>query len=235
MALSQAVYSVGTAAQTVVAPTSDYAKYVLHNLQPETVQEYAREGYIYLLNSQFSITQGASLYFSMLTGPTGAQFDFYSMVTDTAAVYAQLIEGATIATTGSAIPAYNLNRNKSDGHQAVLKAATSITGGVTISSEFLPASNQSAGQMSSIKIHTLEPNTEYGFKFTNQGAQTTNVHFQLGWSEHYNGYNEIWLDTIDNSYVVKAGHELTMELPPLATINASSKINSNKLAVMRID
>ncbi len=235
MALTQAVYSVGTAATTVVAPTSDYAKYVLHNLQPEVVLEYARDGYIYLANSQFSITQGASVNFSMLTGPTGAQFDFYSMVTDTSAVYAELIEGATIVTTGSPIPAYNLNRNYADTHASVLKAATSITGGTTISAEFLPASNQAAGQMSSSKIHTLEANTEYGFKFTNIGAQTTNVHFQLGFSEHYNGFNEIWLDTVDNSYVLKAGHELTMELPPLAVINASSKINSNKLAVMRID
>lgn len=235
MSLSQAVYSVGTAAQTVVAPTADYAKYVLHNLQPEVVSEYARDGYIYLLNAQFTITSGAAINFSMLTGPTGAQFDFYSMVTDTSAVYAELIEGATIETTGSPIPAYNLNRNKSDAHQAVLKAATTITGGTTVSTEFLSASNQAAGQMDSTKIHTLEANTEYGFRFTNQGAQTTKVHFQLGFSEHYNGYNEIWLGTQDNSYVLKAGHELTMELPPLAIINASSKINSNKLAVMRIE
>jgi len=235
MSLSQAIYSVGTATQTVVAPTNDYAKYVLHNLQPEVVLEYARDGYIYLVNAQFSITSGASVNFSMLTGLTGAQFDFYSMVTDTSAVYAELIEGATIVTTGSAIPAYNLNRNYADTHQAVLKAATSITGGTTISTEFLPASNQAAGNMSSTKIHTLEANTEYGFKFTNRGAQTTNVHFQLGFSEHYNGYNEIWLGTQGNSYVLKAGHELQMELPPLATINASSKMNSNKLAVMRIE
>lgn len=235
MALTQAVYTVGTAAQTVVAPTNDYVKYSLKNLQPANVVEYARDGYIYLVNSQFTVTNGSSVYFSMLTGPTGAQFDFYSMVTDTSAVYASLIEGATIATTGSPIPAYNLNRNSSDSHQAVLKAATSITGGTVISAEYLPASNQSAGQMSSVKIHTLKPNTEYGFRFHNQGAQTTNVHFQLGFSEHYNGYNAIWLNTIDNSYVLEAGDEFTMELPPLATINASSKINSNKLAVMRID
>lgn len=235
MALSQAVYSVGTAAQTVVAPTNDYAKYVLHNLQPEIVLEYARDGYIYLVNAQFSITQGSSVNFSMLTGATGAQFDFYSMVTSDSAVYAELIEGATIVTTGSPIPAYNLNRNYPDNHTSVLKAATSITGGTTISTEYLSASNQSSSQMSSTKIHTLEANTEYGFKFTNQGAQTTSVHFQLGFSEHYNGYNEIWLGTQDNSYVLKAGHELIMELPPLATINASSKVNSNKLAVMRID
>ncbi len=235
MALSQAVYSVGTATTTVVAPTHDYAKYVLHNLQPETVPEYARDGYIYLVNSQFSITQGASINFSMLTGSTGAQFDFYSMITSDSPVYAELIEGATIVTTGSPIQAYNLNRNRSDTHSAVLKAATSITGGTTVSSEYLSASNQSAGQMSSTKIHTLEPNTEYGFKFTNQGAQTTTVHFQLGFSEHYNGYNEIWLGTVDNSYVLKAGHEIIMELPPLETINATSKIDSNRLSVMRID
>ena len=233
--MTQAVYSVGTAAQTVVEPTHDYTKYVLHNLQPEVVLEYARDGYIYLLNSQFTITAGSSILFSMLTGPTGAQFDFYSMVTDTSAVYAELIEGATIVTTGSPITAYNLNRNDSDAHQAVLKAATSITGGTVVSTEYLPASNQAAGQMSSVKIHTLKPNTEYGFRFTNQGSQTTKVHFQLGFSEHYNGYNEIWLGTVDNSFVLKAGHELTMELPPLAVINASSKINSNKLSVMRID
>lgn len=235
MSLSQAVYSVGTAAQTVVAPTNDYAKYVLHNLQPETVSEYARDGHIYLINAQFTITSGASVNFSMLAGPTGTQFDFYSMVTNTSAVYAELIEGATIVTTGSPIQAYNLNRNDADTHQSVLKAATSITGGTTVSSEYLPASNQSAGAMSSVKIHTLEPNTEYGFKFTNQGSQTTTIHFQLGFSEHYNGYNEIWLGTVDNSYVLKAGHELVMELPPLAAINAVSKKDSNKLSVMRID
>lgn len=233
--LTQNLYSVGTAAVAVVAPTNDFAKYVLKNIQPKDVIEYARDGYIYLVNAQFSITSGASVRFSLLTGPTGAQFDFYSMVTDTSAVYAELIEGATIATTGSAIPAYNLNRNYPDSHQAVLKAATSITGGTTISTEFLPASNQSAGQMSSVKIHTLEPNTEYGFRFTNQGAQTTNVHFQLGFSEHYNGLNNIWLDTVNDSMVIRPGEELILELPPLATINATSLIDSNKLAVMRQD
>ena len=235
MTLSQNLYSVGTAAVTVVAPTNDFAKYVLKNIQPATIPEYARDGYIYLVNAQFTLTALASVNFSMATGPTGAQFDFYSMVTDTSAVYAELIEGATIVKTGSAIPAYNLNRNYPDTHQAVLKAATSITGGTTISTEFLPASNQSAGQMSSTKVHTLEPNTEYGFRFTNQGAQTTSVHFQLGFSEHFNGYNNIWLDTVNDSMVIRPGEELILELPPLATINATSLIDSNKLAVMRQD
>lgn len=235
MSLAQSIVSVGTATTTVVEPSPDYAKYALKNLQPETVMEYARDGHIYLVNAQFTITSGASINFSFLTGATGAQFDFYEMVTDTSAVYAELIEGATIVTTGSPIPAYNLNRNYADNHQAVLKAATSITGGTTISTEFLPASNQSAGQMSSTKIHTLEANTEYGFKFTNQGAQTTKVHFQLGFSEQYNGLNNIWLGTVDDSFVLKAGDELVMELPPLAVINATAKMDSSQLAVMRLE
>jgi len=233
--LTQNVYAVGTAAVTVVEPTADFAKYALKNIQPATIPEYARDGYIYLVNAQFTITPITPVTFSFLTGPTGAQFDFYSMVTDTSAVYAELIEGATIVTTGSAIPAYNLNRNYADSHQAVLKAATTVTGGTTISTEFLPASNQTAGQMSSTKIHTLEPNTEYGFRFTNQGAQSTSVHFQLGFSEHYNGYNNIWLDAVNDSMVLRPGEELILELPPLATINATSLMNSNKLAVMRQD
>jgi hypothetical protein len=234
MDLTNTVIDVGTETISIVSPSNDFAKYALKNMQPETVMEYARDGYIFLVNAQFSITAGASVNFSMLTGDNGAQLDFYSMVTETSAVYAELIEGATIVTTGDPISAYNLNRKASDTYSSVLKAASSITGGTTISAEFLPASNQSAGNMASSKIHTLEANTEYGMKFSNIGSQTTRVHFQLGFSEHYNGLNDIWLGALDTSFVLKAGDELIMELPPLAAINATSKIDSNKLSVMRI-
>ena len=233
MSITQKVYSVGTAAQTVVAPTNDYVKYALKNLQPKTVDEMARDGHVYLVNAQFDKLQGTSTNFSILTGSTGAQFDFYSMTTTDSQVYAELVEGATIITTGNAIPAYNLNRNYPDTHSAVLKQAISITGGTTISSEFMPASNQAGGAMSSTKIHTLAPSTEYGFRFTNQGIKTTTVHFQLGFSEHYNGYNNIWLETPNDSYCIRPNEELILELLPMATINASSLINNNKLSVIR--
>ena len=157
-----------------------------------------------------------------------------SIISDKANVFAELIEGATIVTNGSPIPAYNLNRNFSDAHASVFRAATSVTGGTTVSSEFVSATNQSAGSLASDKIHTLKANTQYAMKFTNLGA-TTLVYFQLGFSEHYNGFNEIWLGTLGNSYVLKAGDELIMELPPLTPINAVSKIDSNKLAVMRLE
>lgn len=234
MALNQAIYSVGTTPITVVAPTNDYVKYVLKNIQPEVVLEYARDGYIFLLAKQFTIPNSTSVSFSIVSGPNGAQFDFYSIISDKANVFAELIENATVVTTGASIPAYNLNRNYSDAHNAVLKATTSVTGGTTISSEFISATNQSSAAVSSDKIHTLKANTEYVMKFTNYGA-TTDVFFQLGFSEHYNGLNEIWLGALNESFVLKAGDELIMELPPLETINAVSKINSNKLAVMRLE
>jgi hypothetical protein len=233
MGLSQKVYAVGTTPTTVVAPTADYAKYVMRNLQPEVVLEYARDGYIYLLGREFTVS-GASLSFSITTGPYGAQFDFYSIIADTNDVFAELIEGATIVTTGSPLPAYNLNRNYSDAHSAVFHAATSVTGGTAVSSEFVAATKQSSGMLTSDKIHTLKANTQYAMRFTRLGAATI-VYFQLGFSEHYNGLNEIWLGTLNNSYVLKAGDELVMELPPLTPINAVSKIDSNKLAVMRLE
>lgn len=235
MNLTQAVYSVGTAAQTVVAPNHDYTKYALKNLQPASVNDMARDGYVYLIARQFSITQGASASFSIETGPTGAQFDFYEIISSVSDIYAELIEGATVTVTGDPIVAHNLNRNYSDAHSSVLKAASAVTGGTTISAEYITATNQGGGAIASTKIHTLKPNTQYVMKFTNQGAQTTPVFFQLGFSEHYNGYNNIWLNAVNNSYVLKPGDELIMELPALAVINATALINNNKLAVMRIE
>lgn len=235
MALTQAVYSVGTATTTVVAPNNDYARYALKNLQPASVDDMARNGYVYLIGRQFSLTSGSVGGFTITTGASGAQLDFYEIITDTSNVYSELVEGATITTTGSAITAHNLNRNYADSHTSVLYAASAITGGTTISSEYVTATNQGGGAISSSKIHTLKPNTQYGMKFTNQGSQTTTIFFQLGFSEHYNGLNEIWLGTPDETFVLRGGEELIMELPTLTTINATSKINSNKLAVMRIE
>lgn len=233
MSIAQKVYLVGTTPQTVVAPTNDYAKFVLKNIQPETVMDYAREGYLFLVGQQFTIGAGATVSFSFQTGATGAQLDFYTIITDAASVWSNLIEGATVTVTGSAIPAYNMNRNYSDTHQAVLKAASAVTGGTAISSEFATASIHGGGQSSSSKIQTLEASTQYAMSFTNQGNQSTTVFFQLGFSEHYNGLNTIWLDTIDDSFALRAGEELILELLPNATINAVSHYNTNKLAVMR--
>jgi hypothetical protein len=235
MALVQSVVTVGTAATTVVAPTNDYVQYVLKNLEPKTSEESAREGDIYLIGQKFTITNGASAAFSILTGPTGAQLDFYEIISDTANVYAELIEGATIVTTGDPITAHNLNRNYSDAHSSVLKATTSVTGGTTISAEYVTATNQAGGGIDSDKVHTLEPNTEYAMRFSNVGTQATTVFFQIGFSEKYNGYNSIWLGTVDNSYVLRAGEELSFTLNPNATINATSLVNGCKLAVMRQD
>lgn len=231
--LTQNVYLVGTATQTVVAPTHDVATYVLKNLQPLSVFDYSRDGYIYLLNQLFTIPANTSALFSFEAGPTGAQIDFYDFAVTSENVYAELIEGATVTVTGSAIPAYNLNRNKSDAHNAVLKAASAITGGTTISSELITASKGVGGIVTSGKIHTLEPNTQYGFRFTNQGNVVTSVHFQMGFSEQYNGYNEIWLGTQDNSFVLRGEEEIQFTLLPNETINATAKMNSCRLAVMR--
>jgi hypothetical protein len=233
MSLLQKVYSVGTTPVTVVAPTADYVKYVLKNIQPKDVDEYARDGYMYVIGQQFTITSGGTVNFSIATGATGAQLDFYTIISDTATVLSSLVEGATVTTTGSDLPAYNLNRNFPDTHNAVLKAASSITGGTAVSQEFTTASIHAGGELSSTKVHTLKPNATYGMRFVNLGNQTTSVFFQLGFSEHYNGYNNIWLETVNDSFVLRPNEEILMELLPNATINATALINSNKLSVMR--
>lgn len=231
--LSQAVYSVGTATQTVVAPTHDYAEYVLQNLQPKNVDEMARDGFVFLASQTFTILPGASMNLSMATGAFGAQLDFYTIISDTSTVAASLIEDATITVTGSEIPAYNLNRNKSDSYSAVLKAATLISGGTVVSSELVTASVHAGGAMSSQKVHTLKANSNYGMRFTNQGNQATNVFFQLGFSEQYNGLNTVWLGTPNESFALRPSETIKLNLLPEETINATALHDNVKLSVLR--
>lgn len=234
--LAQNVYTVGTAATTVVEPTLDSARYVLKNLEPANlVGEFSRDGYAYVVSRYIPIANNGTAIFSFLTGSTGAQFDAWTFESSNSSVIGELIEGATITTTGAAIPGYNLNRTESDAHASVLKAATALTGGTAVLSEYIGASNQASGGAASSKIVTLEPNTEYGFRFRDVGGNGTNLHIQIIWVEKYNGLNSIWLGTVDDSYVLMGGEEVSMYLRPYEVINATATRDGCRLAVMRQD
>lgn len=234
--LSQNVYTVGTAATTVVAPTLDSGRYILKSLEPANILgQLSRDGYVYAVSQYISIANNGTAIFSFTTDATGAQFDFWEFQSSNSSVLASLVEGATIVTNGTAIPAYNLNRNFADDYAVELEAATSMTGGTVVLSEFVGASNQAAGGATSSKIVTLEPNTQYGFRFVDVGGNGTNLHIQLGFVEKYNGYNQIWLGTADDSFVLDGGEEVSMYLRPQETINAVATREGCKLAVMRQD
>jgi hypothetical protein len=234
--LQQNVYTIGTAATTVVAPTLDSARYVLKNLEPANILgQFSRVGYTYAAHRYFSIANNESAIFSFTTGADGAQFDFWEFDSSGSSVIAELIEGATIVTTGSAIPGYNLNRNESDAHAATLLAATSLTGGTVVYSNYVGASNQAAGGVSSNMVVTLEPSTHYGLRFRDVGGNGTNLHVLIGWVEKFNGLNDIWLGTVDDSYVLSGGEEVSMYLRPQEIVNATATREGCKLAVMRQD
>ena len=110
--ISQSVITVGTTPVTVVEPTIDAAHYTLKNLEPDqSLGDYSRKGYVYTVSQYFSISNNGNVYFSFLTGATGAQFNFWNFASSTSSVIGYLVQGATITTTGSAIPGRNLNRN----------------------------------------------------------------------------------------------------------------------------
>lgn len=236
MALTQNVYTVGTATSTVVAPTVDSGRYLLKNLEPDQFQgDYARKGYVYTISQYFSIANNGNVYFSFTTGPTGAQFNYWDFASSNSSILASLIEGATITTTGSPIPAYNMDRRKSDTHTSVLLAATALTGGTTVFREYVGASNQSTGDGTRRQAITLEPNTQYGFRFQDVGGNGTNCHILIGWAEYYNSLTDIWLGVPNSSYVLHGGEEVSMYLRPYETINATAGSDGRKLAVMRQD
>jgi hypothetical protein len=235
--LNQAVYTLGSAtATTVVPPTLDAGHYTLKNLQPQSdVGDYSRDGYAYAVSQYLTIANNGTALFSFTTGVTGAQFDFWTFTATGSNVLGELIEGATITTAGNPIIGYNLNRDFSDNHASVLKAATALTGGTVVLSELVPASNQAGGGVASSKTITLKANTEYGFRFTDVGGNGAKLHVQIGWVEVYNGYHDIWLGTKDDSFVLRGGEEVSMYIRPNEIINAVGGHDGCKLAVMRQD
>lgn len=237
MAITTTVVTVSTGGTLVVAPTTDAQRVWLENLEPfGEPGEYARQGYQYLIDQVVSIGAGASVYFSFTAGTTGAQIDTWDFTSNTSDVLGQLIENATIVTNGVTVQAHNFNRNDSDTYSSVLQGATSITGGTAIVQELVTASKSAGGGINSSKVITLKPNTQYGFKFTNQGNQTTSFHIQVGFVELYNGYNDIWINGLNNQTIRLKGREkVQLQLEQAEGIWASSIRNGTKIAVMRMD
>lgn len=237
MAITTTVVTTTTTGVLAVSPTVDAQKVWLENLEPfGEAGEYARAGYQYLIDQVVSIGAGLSVNFAFTAGTTGAQFDSWNFVSTSDNVLGQLFEGATIVTSGTTIPAYNLNRNFPDSYTSTSVSASSITGGTAIIQEMITASKSSSGGVASSKVVTLEPNTQYGFKFTNLGNQTTSLHVQVGFVEFYNGYNDVWINGLENQTIRLKGREkVQLQLEQGEGIWASSIRNGVKVAVMRQD
>lgn len=233
--LEQQIHTVTSTASTVVAPTHDLVTYILKNIEPATAPEnYARAGRVFDLQTTFPLSRSTSKSFTVLTGPTGMQFQYYQILSNASDVYAELIENATVVVGATSLSAYNVNRNFSDTHSAAFNSVTSFTGGTTVNAEYITASKSGGGEHSYTKVITLKPDTRYVFKFTEMsGNNDPTIFFQLGFAERYNGYNDIWLSTVNNSYVLRGGEEIKMTLLPNEIINAVTTSLSCQLAVMR--
>ena len=237
MAITSQVVTVGTAVTTIALPTIDAQNLWIENLEPpNTLGGLSRDGYTYMVSKDLTLSNGGTALFSFTTGPTGAQFDYWQFDAATSSVLGELIEGATITVTGTAVPAYNLNRNLSDTYSAVLEGATAITGGTVILTEFIGASNQAAGGASSSKIVTLEPNTQYGFRFTDIGGTGTKLHIQIAWVEKYNGYNDVWINGAAGSAVrLRGGEKIQLQLQQVEGITGVGIRDGLRVAVLRQD
>ena len=236
MSISQQVFTLGTATETIVQPSVDAAKVTIKNLQPEyEVGAYSRDGYVFLLSQTFSVPSPGTVTFSMATPPGGVQFDFYTIATTDAQVTATLIEGATVVSAGTPIPAYNLNRQIGGTAAAVLDAATSVTGGTVIATELVPGQNKAAGGLDSSKIFTLLGSHTYAMRFVNNGNQSTTVAFDLGFSEQFNGGHDVWLGLADESMRLSGGGEVQLFLDAGEPIVATGGGTPVKVAVIRQD
>jgi hypothetical protein len=238
MAISYNLYEIGDTAVEIVAPSSDSQKVWIQNLEPlSETDEYARQGFIHQISQKFTVASPGTVSFNIATGSAGLQIEYYEIISDTEKVTASLIEGATVTTNGVAIPSYNLNRNSSDTTQATLSSASTVTGGSVIAQEFITADKHAAGGgAGSQKIYTLKPSDDYVMRFVNDGNQSTTVALTLGFSEKYNGLNQVWLGSSAGSAVTLRGHEMIqLDVRGGEQIMAVSDGGTNTVVVMRQD
>ena len=233
MTISNSVVAVGSATTMVVAPSVDNQHVVLQNQEPQSnIGDYSREGHVWAATSFFSVSNGGTVSFGMLTGQHGAQFEYYNIVAESHSVHAYLVEAPTF-TAGGTVTAYNLDRNNTDTYSAVLTQATNVTGGTVVSSEYVPASKQAGEVLSSTKVITLKPSTRYAMNFV--GTGNANVFFELGFTEQFNGGNDIYLGAAGSAIRLRGGDVIQLNLYPGEAVYASTRGQSCNLAIMRQD
>jgi len=236
MAISSSVYEVTDTPVQIVAADFDSQKVWIQNVEPlSETDEYARAGFLYGIGRKFAVASAGTVNFAITTGSAGLQIESYEILSDAENVTATLIEGATVTTSGAAIPTYNLNRNTGDNATSTLSSASTVTGGSVIATEYLTADKHAAGGgMGSSKIYTLLPNDDYVFRFVNNGNQTTNVFLNLTFSEKYNGLNQVWLGSSAGSAVTLRGHEMIqLDLRGGESLTAVSDGGPNTVVVLR--
>lgn len=237
MAITYNVFEVTDTPVEILPASFDSQKVWIQNIEPlSDTDEYARAGFIYELSQLFPVAASSTATFAIATGTAGMQIEYFALTSDSTNVYAELVEAPT-NTAGATLGAYNLNRNQSDAHVTTFATATASTGGSVVSSEYISADKHSAGGgMSSGKIITLKPSEDYAFRFINQENQTTNLHIGIGFTEKYNGLNQVWLGSSAGSAVTLRGHEMIqLDVRGGESLTAVSDGGTNTVVVMRQD
>lgn len=236
MAISQQVFTLGTSTTQILPPSADAQRVSILNLEPDAVDGgYSRAGLAFEMSKTFTIAAGGTAQFSMTTPPAGVQFISYQIISTGAEVTASLIEGATVAASGTPIASFNLNRQSSATAVAVLDSATSVTGGTVIASEFITSAHKVSASATSEKVYTLNGSSTYAMRFVNGGNQETKVFFDLVWSEKFNGQHDVWLGLQDQSYRLRAGEEVQLFMEAGESIGALAGGTPVKVAVIRQD
>lgn len=225
MSVSGYTVSLGTASVPIVGMSADAQHVVIQNLEPSSeADEYARNGYLYIVGGTVTVGASGTALFNVATGAAGLQIEGYELVSAAEPIYAELVEGATVTTTGAAIPSYNLNRTEADDATAVFTAASTVTGGSAISSELITASKQGGGGgMIVSKIHTLRASSNYAFRFKNLTNQETVFFFQVIFSEKFNGQNDVWLGGEgEASFRLRGGEHVYLPMIQGQTLSAEA-------------
>lgn len=234
MSLVTETFTIGTAIERIVPGLHYSQDVIVQNLEPlRDSNDLSRDGYLYLVGSEFTVPANGTAIFNIATPASGLQIEFYEIVSSDEVILASLIENGT-PTTGGTVASYNINRQEADDAEAVFTQATAYTGGTVVSQELVTASKQGAGGMMSLsKIHTLKPSTSYGMRFVSQGNQASQCFVQIGFAEKFNGQNDVTVgDENGKGFTLKGGQMIQLRTDKAQSVYAVSE-ESAEIVVVR--
>ena len=174
---------------TIVVTTTDIssldaATYALNVIEYEHHEIHA--GSHYNVCGYTTLGNEAVLNFTVVTPNTTKWTHMSFDITGTGALSVQTFEGATVDTPGSAVTAYNNDRNSSNTSGLTIRTGDTFTDDGTQIWGAYGGALKTAGFIGRDREIILKQNTTYIFRITNALAQDNVVSYCGEWYEHTN-------------------------------------------------
>lgn len=138
----------------------------------------------YFICGTQALSNGEVVDFTVVTPDTTEYAHMTFQIEGTGAISVAIHEGAVVNVAGSAVTAYNNNRNSANTTNLTIRTGDTFTGTGTVIYAVQTGANKIAGNVERSREIVLDRNNTYIFRITNQTALANQLSYCAEWYEH---------------------------------------------------